>query len=95
MFQSEKDDRESEETLIQFLDLLPLTNDQAEAKSAHKMLFEEILKKNELLFSAGPEVKQALANAISNINQFVLEHPENEILDEESKTLLAQVMPDA
>lgn len=95
LFQSDKEDRESEEALIQFLELLPLTSDKDEAKSAHRMLIDEILKKNETLLSTNPEVKQALANALSNIHQFVPENPEDDILDEESKILLVQVINDA
>lgn len=95
LFQSEKNNAEHEELLIQFLELLPLTADKAEAKAAHRMLFEEILKKNEILFSAGPEVKTTLSTAIANIHQSVTENPEDEILDEEGKILLTQVMNDA
>lgn len=95
LYQSDRGDKMSEEVLLKFLQLLPLKNDADEAQNVHKMLFEEILKKNESLVMGSPEVQKALIDAISNINKLASENPEAEILDEEGKNLLAQVMNSA
>lgn len=95
LYQSDLNDKMSEEVLIKFLQLLPLKHDMDEAQNVHKMLFEEILKKNECLVMGSADVQKALIDAITNINKIFSENPESEILDETGKNLMAQVMNSA
>lgn len=92
LYQSEKSDKFSEDIMLKFLQLLPLKNEFEEAQAAHKMLLQEVINKNDALVHSSPEVQKALVTAISNINKVNLDNPESEILDDESKNLITQVM---
>jgi len=92
LYQSEKSDKFSEDLMLKFLQLLPLKNDFEEAQNVHRMLLQEVLNRNEALLSSSQEVQKALVNAISSINKIHLDNPESEILDDESKTLITQVI---
>jgi len=92
LYQSEKSDKFSEDLMLKFLQFLPLKNDFEEAQAAHKMLLQEVMNKNEALICGSPEVQKALVTAISNINKVNLDNPESEILDDESKNLITQVI---
>ena len=92
LYQSEKDEKLSEEILLKFLQFLPLKHDIDEAQAAHKMLLQEIVAKNQVLTCGSQEVQNALIQAISNINKMDSNNPESEILDDESKKLINQVI---
>ena len=92
LYQSEKNDKISEEILLKFLQFLPLKNDFEEAQAVHKMLLEETLRKNESLAFASQDAQNALIQAISNITKTDSNNPESEILDEEGRKLAGQVL---
>jgi hypothetical protein len=94
LYQSEKGDKLSEEIMFKFLQFLPLKNDYEEAQTIHRILLEETLKKNEFLFS-NQEIQNALIQCISNIQKITLNNPEADILDDEGKNLLTQVLNSA
>lgn len=95
LYQYDKNDKLSEEILIKFLQFLPLKNDFAEAQQTHKLLLEEIIKKNEALVSASQEVQNLLLQAVSNINKIDVNNPESELLDEEGRKMMQQVLNSA
>lgn len=91
-FQFQKNDKISEEVMLKFLQLLPLKNDFEEAQMVHKMLLEEILKKNEALFSTNQDIQNAAIKAVLDINKAIAADSELEILNEEGKALMTQVL---
>ncbi len=92
LFHSSPDDKLSEEILTKFLSMLPLTHDEEEAQTIHKLLLQETLKRNDCLVSSGKTIQDALLQAISNIQKAVSSNPEAELLDDEGTNLLNQVL---
>jgi len=95
LYQSEKNDKISEEIMLKFLQFLPLKNDFEEAQTIHRILLEETLKKNEFLVGGSQEIQNALVQAVTNIQKTMTENPESEVLDDEGKNLIVQVLNNA
>jgi len=95
LYQSEKNDKFSEEIMLKFLQFIPLKNDYEEAQTIHRILLEETLKKNEFLFNSTQDIQNALIQAVSNIQKTISNDPECDILDDEGKNLLTQVINSA
>ena len=70
--------------------MLPLKNEPEEAQNVHRMLLKEILNKNEFLLKVvdGEGVKKM----IEGIKSIENNNPELEILDDEGKQLLKQIV---
>ena len=92
LYQSQTNDKVSEEVLLKFLQLLPLKNDSEEAQAVHKMLLTEIINKNAFLASCSQEVQGVLINAITNIKTQDINNPELEILDDQGKQLINSIL---
>jgi hypothetical protein len=92
LYQSESNDKLSEEILLKFLQLLPLKNDSEEAQTVHKMLLDEIMNKNNFLASCSQDVQNVLLTAINNIKSEDINNPELEILDDYGKQLINNIL---
>lgn len=71
-----------------FLNLLPLAEDDEEARPVNKLFFEQILAKNPSIMLHEEHVMQA----VQKIKALCEQYPDVEYLCEEGKTLLAQIL---
>lgn len=85
-------DAASEEILLRFLQLLPLKDPTEEAQMAHRILLERVANRDDFLVSVGPIAQETLLKTIHLISQADEESPEDEILDDYSKTLLSSIL---
>ena len=90
LYQNTSDVKMRSEIMRKFLGMLPLKNEPEEAQNVHRMLLKEILNKNEFLLKVvdGEGVKKM----IEGIKSIENNNPELEILDDEGKRLLKQIV---
>lgn len=90
LFQYQMNDKFSQDLLMQFLQMLPLKNDVEEAQDVHKMLLSQILSHNEFLCQK--EMEGLLINVLNAIKAEDSNNPESEILDQQGRDLLRQIL---
>lgn len=69
---------------------LPLYSDGEEAQAFHKLFFEEILQKNEVLMI--PEIQSDVRVTVQRIINIAQKSPELEILNDEGKELAQKIV---
>jgi len=90
LFQYQLNDKLSQDTMMQFLQMLPLKNDTEEAQTIHKLLLSQIASQNEFLCQN--EMKGLLLDALNAIKAEDSNNPESEILDEQGRDLMRQIL---
>ena len=80
----------SNELIESFLGKLPLTTDAEEARPTHNLLFQQIVAQNPNICK--PELQANLQGAVARIKTTSDQQPELEILDDQGKELLSQVV---